>query len=70
MEAPNGLRLSGARKGVRCSRGLGHGATFTLSPLGGRILRAYRSRTRRFHLAHRPRDTNDLLGLTRTDRFS
>jgi hypothetical protein len=29
-ESPNGLRLSGARKGVRCSRGLG--VTNYLSP--------------------------------------
>ncbi len=28
LVAPNGLRLSGARKGVRCSRGLGASITF------------------------------------------
>ena len=28
---PNGLRLSGARKGVRCSRGLGQRRTCSLS---------------------------------------
>ena len=35
---PNGLRLSGARKGVRCSRGLGPLGEFTFEPFSQELL--------------------------------